>query len=164
MTELFPKEITEAAARVVEAARGRGFRLATTETVTAGLLSAALTSVSGASSVYERGYVLYHDSAKATGLGVDPALAAKHGKVSSEVTAALASALADHSEADLGIAITGYAGPTGGNSRDPVGTVYLALFRRGAQPKVERHVLSGDRIEVKLRAVAEALRLLEGEL
>jgi nicotinamide-nucleotide amidase len=164
MAELFPKDIIDAASRVIQAAERQNLRIATTETVTAGLLSAALTSVSGASSVFERGYVFYHASAKATGLGVDSAIAAEHGAVSAEVTTALASALGDHSEADLGVAITGYAGPTGGNKRDPVGTVYLAAFRRGKPTQIERRVFSGDRTEVKLQAVGEALRILEGEL
>ncbi len=132
--------------------------------MTAGLLSAALTSVSGASSVFERGYVLYHSTAKASGLGVEPAVADQHGAVSAEVTEGLASGLTAHSEADFGVAITGYAGPTGGSARDPVGTVYFAVFRRGKALPAHRHVFVGDRTEVKLQAVSEALRLLNEEL
>jgi nicotinamide-nucleotide amidase len=164
MAELFPDEITDRAGQVVDVARKRGALLATAETVTAGLLSAALTSVSGASSVFERGYVLYHSSAKATGLGVEPSISTTHGAVSAEVTEGLASGLTDNSQADFGIAITGYAGPTGGSARDPVGTVYLAVFRRGKTLPAHRHVFTGDRTEVKLKAVSEALRLLGEEL
>ncbi len=164
MAELFSEEITDRAGQVIDAAKKRGARLATAETVTAGLLSAALTSVSGASSVFERGYVLYHSSAKATGLGVEPTVSAEHGAVSAAVTEGLASGLKENSEADFGIAITGYAGPTGGSARDPVGTVYLAVFRRGKAPPAHRYVFTGDRTEVKLQAVSEALRLLSEEL
>jgi nicotinamide-nucleotide amidase len=164
MAELFTREIIDRAGEVIEAARKRSALLATAETVTAGLLSAALTSVSGASSVFERGYVLYHSSAKATGLGVDPAVSSRHGAVSVEVTERLASGLTDNSEADFGVAITGYAGPTGGSAQDPVGTVYLAIFRRGKALAAQRYVFTGDRTEVKLQAVSEALRLLSEEL
>src|SRR5262249_32086962 len=67
---IFPEKLMPAAAAALEAAKKKGMRLATAETVTAGLVSACLTSVSGASQIFDRGYVLYHESAKATGLGV----------------------------------------------------------------------------------------------
>src|SRR5579859_6392476 len=67
---IFPEELLAAAAAALDAAKKKGVRLATAETVTAGLVSACLTSVSGASQIFDRGYVLYHESAKATGLGV----------------------------------------------------------------------------------------------
>ncbi len=98
-------------------------------------------------------------------MGVDADVAVRHGAVNAEVTEGLAAGLADHFTADLGVAITGYAGPTGGSARDPVGTVYIALFRRNAAARpAARHVFAGDRTEVKLAAFTAALRLIEGEL
>ena len=75
---------------VLSGAKAHKIRLCSIETVTSGLLAAALTSVPGASEVFERGFVLYHESAKATGLGVSAAISEKYGAVSSTVTGALA--------------------------------------------------------------------------
>ena len=160
MSTLFDEALRSAASRVIAAAADAGLRVATVETVTGGLLAAALTETPGASKVFEKGFVLYHSDAKATGLGADPGLAATHGAVSAPVTAALAEGLREHSGADVGVAVTGYAGPTGGNDRDPVGTVYLAGFRRGGTAAGERSVFGGDRLAVRLAAVQAALTRL----
>jgi len=160
----FPAELTEAAARVLALAKGRGVRLAAAETVTSGLLSACLTSVSGASDVFERAFVLYHATAKASGLGVPEAVAATHGAVSAEVTKGLAEGALTHSTAGAAAAVTGYAGPGGGNARDPVGTIYLAVARKGQPTLEERHVFAGSRDVVRRQAVAAALALLAGSL
>ena len=157
---MFPQTHLAAAAAALNAARGAGIRLATAETVTAGLASACLTSVSGASEVFERGFVLYHGSAKATGLGVSEGISARFGAVSAEVTKALAEGVLRHSEAGAAIAITGYAGPGGGNAADPVGTVYIAAASRTATTLEERHVFPGDRDAVRLAAVLAAIQLL----
>jgi PncC family amidohydrolase len=164
MSELFDRELLEQAAEVLRRARHLGVRIATAETVTGGLVAAALTSVSGASAVFERGFVLYHSSAKAVGLGVDPEVSAEHGAVSAAVTEGLAAGIIENSTAGAGVALTGYAGPTGGNERDPVGTVYTSALRRGGKAVTERHVFDGDRTQVKLQAVEVALRLLSDQL
>lgn len=161
---LFPDPLLDRAARALDAARGAGVRIVTAETCTAGLVSACLTSVPGASSVFERGFALYHDSAKATGLGVDENVSRTHGAVSAEVTAGLAEGALAHSGAGVSVAITGYAGPGGGNDRDPVGTCYIATARQGESATVERHVFPGDRDAVRLAAVGAALDALIGKL
>lgn len=161
---IFPAELTEAAAEALSLARATGLRLATAETVTAGLVSACLTSVSGASETFERGYVLYHSSAKATGIGVSEAVAARYGAVSAEVTRGLAEGLLGHSQAGAGVAVTGYAGPGGGTPDNPVGTVYIAAAGRGRPVLEERHVFGGGRDEVRLQAVLAAIRLLQRHL
>jgi len=135
-------------------------RIATAETCTAGLVSACLTSVPGASQVFERGFVLYHDSAKATGLGVAELISRTHGAVSAEVTRGLAEGALAHSSAGVTVAVTGYAGPGGGNAKNPVGTVYVAAARKDVDTLVERHVFSGDRDAVRLQAVGAALDIL----
>lgn len=161
---LFPPVLLDAAAEVLQAARQRGIRLAAAETVTSGLVSACLTSVSGASEVFERGYVLYHSSAKASGLDVPEAVAAAHGAVSAEVTRGLALGLLSHSEAGAAVAITGYAGPGGGNASNPVGTIFIAVATRDGGLVEERHVFSGSRDSVRLEAVRSALALLLHQL
>ncbi len=157
---MFSPDLLDRAAKALAAARARGIRIATAETCTAGLVSACLTAVPGASEVFERGFVLYHASAKATGLGVAEALARQHGAVSAEVTRGLADGVLAHSEAGVSVAVTGYAGPGGGSARDPVGTVYVASARRDRDTLVERHSFSGDREAVRLAALGAALDLL----
>ncbi|SMF48718.1 nicotinamide-nucleotide amidase [Tistlia consotensis] len=157
---IFPPALTDLAGRVLAVAGAAGLRLASAETVTAGLVSACLTSVSGASSIFERGFVLYHGSAKASGLGVSAAISEAHGAVSAEVTRALAEGALSHSTAGAVVAVTGYAGPGGGNERDPVGTIYLAAVRRGRPPLERRCVFAGSRDAVRLQAVQAAMALL----
>jgi nicotinamide-nucleotide amidase len=157
---MFPNELRDKAGGALAAARDIGVRIATAETVTAGLVSACLTSVPGASSTFERGFVLYHDSAKATGLGVPAEVSLRHGAVSAEVTQALVEGALRESGAGVAVAVTGYAGPGGGNEHDPVGTVYVAAARRGGQTRAARHVFPGDRDAVRLAAVGAALAAL----
>ena len=157
---MFPQPVLDHAAEALRRASAQGIRIATAETCTAGLVSGCITSVSGASKTFERGYVLYHDSAKATGLGVPEAVSRQHGAVSAEVTKGLAEGALAHSTAGVSVAVTGYAGPGGGNEKNPVGTVYVAAARKGAETLVERHVFSGDRDAVRIAAVGAALALL----
>jgi nicotinamide-nucleotide amidase len=161
MSSIFPEQLMQDAASVLAAARKSNLRLATAETVTAGLVSACLTSVSGASEVFERGFVLYHNSAKASGLGPGAEVSSRYGAVSAEVTRGLAEGALEHSQAEAAVAVTGYAGPGGGNAADPVGTVYVAAARRGGPTHGERHVFAGSRDEVRLAAVGAAVRLLK---
>ena len=161
---IFPRELLALAAAALDAAKKKNIRLAAAETVTAGLVSACLTSVSGASQIFDRGYVLYHESAKATGLGVAESVSAQHGAVSAEVTQGLAEGLLSHSGAAVTIAVTGYAGPGGGNAKNPVGTIFIAAARKGVPVMAERHVFPGSRDNVRLEAVAAAIRLLHRQI
>jgi len=161
---LFPQNLLDAAAEALKAAKAKGIRLATAETVTAGLVSACLTSVSGASEVFERGYVLYHSSAKATGLGVSEEVSAKHGAVSAEVTRGLAVGLLSSSDAGAVVAVTGYAGPGGGSAKNPVGTVFIATAVRDGGVSEQRHVFPGNRDNVRLEAVQAAIKMLREQL
>lgn len=157
---MFAEDLLQRAATVLELARARDVRIATAETCTAGLVSGCLTSVPGASKIFERGFVLYHDTAKATGLGVPETIAKTHGAVSAEVTRALAEGALAHSTAGAAVAVTGYAGPGGGNAKNPVGTVYVAAASRNAPTLVERHVFAGERDAVRMQAVGAALAVL----
>ena len=157
---MFPETLLQQASKALERAKAKDVRIATAETCTAGLVSSCLTSVPGASKIFERGFVLYHDSAKATGLGVPESVSRTHGAVSAEVTKALAEGALAHSTAGVTVAVTGYAGPGGGNERNPVGTVYVAAARKDGDTLVERHSFSGDRDAVRTQAVGAALALL----
>src|SRR6202012_4542864 len=161
---IFPQALLTAAAAALDAAKTKGIRLATAETVTAGLVSACLTSVSGASQIFDRGYVLYHESAKAAGLGVAEDVSKQHGALSAEVTQGLAEGLLSNSGAAVTVAITGYAGPGCGNAKNPVGTIFIAPARKGVPLLAERHVSPGGRDNVRLEAVAAAIRLLHQQI
>jgi nicotinamide-nucleotide amidase len=157
---MFPRTALDRAAQALQLASAQAVRIVTAETCTAGLVSSCLTSVPGASKTFERGFVLYHESAKATGLGVPEAVSRQYGAVSAEVTKGLAEGALAHSTAGVSVAVTGYAGPGGGNEKNPVGTVYVAAARKGAETLAERHVFSGDRDAVRIQAVGAALTLL----
>ena len=146
--------------RVLEAYRKAGVRLALAEASTGGLIVACLTDIPGASAVVERGVVPYSNEAKAEQLGVPVALMVAHGAVSAEVVGAMAEGLLARSHADVALAETGIAGPTGGTETKPVGLTFLAVARRGASTTVERHVFAGTRGEVRRAGAARALELL----
>lgn len=112
---------------VLDLCRAKKMKLALAESCTGGLVTKRLTDVAGSSDVLDRGAVTYSNRAKAEMLGVPPELIREHGAVSSEVARAMAAGLRERSGVDLCLAITGIAGPTGGTSDKPVGTVHIAL-------------------------------------
>jgi nicotinamide-nucleotide amidase len=135
--------------------------LATAESCTGGMISAACTDLAGSSTCFERGFVTYSNEAKTELLGVDAALIKKHGAVSEEVARAMAQGALDHSRAQVSIAVTGVAGPTGGSAAKPVGTVWFG-FSVGGQVTSEIRRFDGDRAAVRSATVAHAIqRLLE---
>ncbi len=153
-----------------EALRAKGLRLATAESCTGGMIAAACTSIAGSSDWFERGFVTYSNAAKTEMLGVDAALIAIHGAVSAEVARAMADGALVHSHADLSVAVTGVAGPGGGSRDKPVGTVWLALARKGkvgtvgGAARAELLRLQGDRSTVRTQTVAQALQRLQAEV
>ena len=148
------------AAELLRHCRSRGWRVATAESCTGGLIAAALTHVAGSSDVVDRGFVTYSNEAKVEMLGVGPAAIAAHGAVSGPVAAAMAEGALARSNADAVVAVTGVAGPGGGSADKPVGTVWFGSARRGAAARTERVVFPGDRAAVREATVARALALL----
>jgi nicotinamide-nucleotide amidase len=145
---------------LAQALRARGWRLATAESCTGGLVAAACTAVSGSSDWFERGFVTYSNEAKVEMLGVDPALIVAHGAVSEEVARAMAEGVLARSQAQLALAVTGIAGPTGAVPGKPVGTVWLA-WGDAHGLRTERLLCPGDRAAVRRASVHAALdRLL----
>jgi nicotinamide-nucleotide amidase len=146
-----------------DALRRRGWRIATAESCTGGLVAAACTSVAGSSDWFERGFVSYSNAAKCELLGVDAALIARDGAVSESVAAAMATGALQRAGVELAVAVTGIAGPAGATPGKPVGTVWLATARRGVGPPIVatcRLQLDGDRAAVREGSVRQALRLL----
>ena len=150
--------------QLAQALRERGVKLATAESCTGGLIAAACTAIAGSSDWFERGFVTYSNDAKAESLGVDAELIAAHGAVSREVALAMAEGAlaAANTCAQLAVAVTGIAGPGGGSSAKPVGTVWLAIAREGELTQAELLQLHGDRSSIREQTVQRALqRLIE---
>ena len=145
---------------LAETLRTRGWKLATAESCTGGLIAAACTAVAGSSDWFERGFVSYSNEAKHELLGVPAALIAAHGAVSAEVACAMAEGALARSLAQLVVAVTGIAGPGGATPGKPVGTVWLALAQVGSAAEAELLVLPGDRAAVREQTVHHALHRL----
>jgi nicotinamide-nucleotide amidase len=142
-------------------AKERGLRLATAESCTGGLVSAALTDVPGASAVFDRGFVTYSNEAKIELLGVPAALIEAQGAVSAGTATAMAEGALKNSLADVAVSITGVAGPGGGSPEKPVGLVHFACARRGGETvHVERRFGPLSRAAIRELAVEQALDLL----
>jgi nicotinamide-nucleotide amidase len=152
-------DLQDQALALGEALRRRGWRMASAESCTGGLIAAACTSVAGSSDWFERGFVTYSNEAKTALLGVPPALIAQHGAVSEAVARAMAAGALQHAPVQLAVAVTGIAGPGGGSPAKPVGTVWLAWGTAGAV-QAERLQLQGDRSAVRRQTVEQAFRRL----
>jgi nicotinamide-nucleotide amidase len=153
--------IPELCAQLAQVLLDRGWMLATAESCTGGMIAAACTDLAGSSQWFERGFVSYSNEAKQELLGVDPALIAQHGAVSEVVARAMAFGAVRYSRARVGVAVTGIAGPTGGNPQKPVGTVWFGFQVDGLLVSETRH-FDGDRAAVRTETVRHALlRLLE---
>jgi nicotinamide-nucleotide amidase len=146
-----------------DALRARGWRLATAESCTGGLLAGACTAPAGASDWFAAGFVTYANDAKTGLLGVPDTLIARHGAVSAEVADAMARGALAHARVQLALSITGIAGPGGGSVAKPVGTVWLGLAwtdAAGVESRTECLHLDGDRAAIRARTVAIALERL----
>ena len=148
------------AARLGDALRRHGWRLASAESCTGGLVAAACTALAGSSDWFERGFVTYSNAAKTESLGVPAALIDAHGAVSEAAACAMAAGALARSQAQLAVAVTGIAGPGGAVPGKPVGTVWLGLAAAGRAPRAERLQLAGDRTAVRAETVRIALRRL----
>ena len=147
---------------VLDRCRALGIRLATAESCTGGLISAALTAIPGSSSVFDRGFVTYSNEAKAGSLGVSEDLIDAFGAVSIACVYAMAQGALERSGADVAVAVSGIAGPDGGSELKPVGTVMFARAVRGSEePEAESKFFEGhDRAGVRRQATLAALELL----
>ena len=144
---------------LVHTLKQQGLTLSTAESCTGGMIAQRITSVSGSSEVFGYGFVTYWEQAKAKLVGVDPQTIAKYNVVSAPVAAQMALGAAAVSGADIGISVTGLAGPTGGDAVRPVGTVYLGATRGGTVYVKKLFVSRPDRALVRARAAQAALEL-----
>ena len=138
------------------------WHLSTAESCTGGLVAATITELAGSSDWFERGYVTYSNSAKSEDIHVSPELIAQHGAVSDQVARAMAVGAKQSSHTDVALSITGIAGPTGGSTQKPVGTVCFAWILANDAIHSETKLFSGNRQEVRQQACEFSFkRLLE---
>ena len=135
--------------------------IAIAESCTGGYISHMITNISGASKVFERGIVSYGNQAKVDILKVDQAVLEKYGAVSEEIARQMAYGVRVMSKpCDIGIGITGIAGPTGGTPEKPVGIVYIG-FSTVKETFVKKLLFKTDRITFKKKALEEVIQFLE---
>ncbi len=132
-------------------------KLVTAESCTGGLIAAACTDLAGSSNWFERGFVTYSNEAKTELLGVDAGLIERVGAVSEAVVRAMAQGAVQHSRAQVAVAVTGVAGPTGGSPAKPVGTVWFGWATPDGVFSEVRH-FDGDRAAVRAATVVHALQ------
>ena len=135
----------------------RRWRVTTAESCTGGMVAAAITATAGSSGWFDFGYVSYSNRAKNDLLGVTPDTIARHGAVSEPAAVAMAEGALARSGADLAVAITGIAGPSGGSAAKPVGMVCFAWAATGRPTRSETRRFAGDRAQVRLASVVAAL-------
>ena len=153
------------AAEVIELLRAKGWKLATAESCTGGMVAVAITDIAGSSDVFDRGFVSYSNLSKAEMLGVVPALIATHGAVSAQVARAMAEGALLYSKAQISVAITGVAGPGGGSLEKPVGLVHFAVAaHESATMHREMNFGKLDRNEIREQARDFALQMLSDQL
>jgi len=157
--------LEERAATLLDRCRSRGFKIATAESCTGGMVAALLTSIAGSSDVFDCGFVTYSTEAKIGMLGVSPDIIAGFGAVSRACALAMAHGAILESGATLAVSITGIAGPDGGSPAKPVGLVHFACAKRNGAT-LHREERFGDigREGVRVASVEVALDLLEAQL
>jgi len=157
----FSPALLDRTATLLKRYEAAGLRIATAESCTGGLVAALLTEIAGSSAVVERGFVTYSNEAKTEMLDVPADLIAEHGAVSAPVARAMAEGALRRSRANVAVAITGIAGPGGATPSKPVGLVHLALARQGDTTSLERRYGDLGRSTVRVKAVEDALNLLD---
>lgn len=151
----------ELCARLADLLLTKGLKLVTAESCTGGLIAAACTDLAGSSAWFERGFVTYSNDAKTELLGVEERLLRRAGAVCEGAARAMVLGALAHAHAQVAVAVTGVAGPTGGSPAKPVGTVWFGFAVPG-QVLTEKCHFEGDRAAVRAATVRHALtRLLE---
>jgi nicotinamide-nucleotide amidase len=132
-------------------------KIATAESCTGGLLSAALTQIPGSSAFFDSGFITYSNESKINLLGVTKDIIEKNGAVSAETARAMAHGVLAKTMADIAISVTGIAGPDGGSPEKPVGLVFFGIGVRYKTLTTVHHHFTGNRDDIRQRAVEYAL-------
>ena len=137
-----------------------GLKIAVAESCTGGLLSCRLTNIPGSSAYFERGFITYTNLSKTQMLGVPEDVIDEDGAVSYQTAVEMAKGVLNNSTADIALAVTGIAGPSGGTEQKPVGTVFIAFVSKD-EVNCQRFHFTGNRLEIKEQTCNAALELLK---
>lgn len=151
-------DVTRLARVLGRACKRRGVDVVTAESCTGGGVATAMTRISGSAQWFERGFVTYTNIAKKEMLGVSQRTLGKYGAVSEQVAREMAAGALRYSHADVSVAVTGIAGPTGGSREKPVGLVWFGWGVRGGAIQTRGFRFDGDRVAVRIQSVAVALQ------
>lgn len=150
--------MNQLAAQLGAALHMHGMMLATAESCTGGGVASTVTEIAGSSAWFERGFVTYSNQAKVDMLGVSTDTLARFGAVSEATVREMVAGALRNSQAQVGLAVSGIAGPGGGTVDKPVGTVWFAWGIKGGTPVAHLHLLAGNRAEIRMQAVRIALQ------
>ena len=145
------------ATEVGAALKSHGMMLVTAESCTGGGVASAVTEIAGSSAWFDRGFVTYSNQAKMDMLGVSPSTLLRYGAVSEATVREMVAGALRHSQARIALAVSGIAGPGGGTTDKPVGTVWFAWGLKDGVMFSRLHQLVGDRAEIRDQAVHIAL-------
>lgn len=149
------------AQKLIDLAKSKKIHLATAESCTGGLISAAITSIPGSSEVFQSGFVTYSNLSKHIFLKVSEDLMKEKGSVSVEVAKIMAVNACLRSRADMAVSVTGIAGPGGATEDKPIGLIYIGFYSRKTGVNVAfKHNFEGNRNEIRKQTVAKALDIL----
>ena len=158
----YGEDDADLAAVVLEQCRSLGLKLAVAESCTGGMLGERITNIPGSSDVFLGGIIAYHNDVKREALGVRGEDIERYGAVSEQVALQMASGAREKMGADVGVSVTGIAGPGGGTLDKPVGLVWISVY--GSDAKARRFHMVGDRAEIRQRAAQAALEMVRRSL
>ena len=158
----YGEDDADLAAVVLERCRALNLKLAVAESCTGGMLGERITSIPGSSDVFLGGVIAYHNDVKKGSLGVRAEDIERYGSVSEQVALQMAAGVREKTGADVGVSVTGIAGPGGGTAEKPVGLVWIAVH--GSDAKARRFHVGGDRAEIRQRAAQAALEMVRRAL
>ena len=151
-------EINDLAVEVGNLLLDNNLKVATVESCTGGWIAQTITNISGSSAWFDRGFVTYSNEAKQELVGVNSDTLIAHGAVSRQVAMEMALGGVKHSQANIAVSVTGIAGPDGGTPGKPVGTVWIGWANQHKTSTAEHFQFEGDRYEVRLASVEQALK------
>ncbi len=157
---MFPENLIKQADELLSICREKNIKLCTAESCTGGLIIGLLTEISGSSDVVDRGFITYSNQAKMELLNVSKDILNQYGAVSEQTVRAMTSGALSQSKADIAIAVSGIAGPTGGSTTKPVGLVHIATQHKSLQISHQEFNF-GDigRTNIRIKTIAKALEM-----
>ncbi|MFT7432714.1 MAG: nicotinamide-nucleotide amidase [Alphaproteobacteria bacterium] len=156
---MFSENILHLAEKAIKQATDAGITISTAESCTGGLVIAALTEVSGSSTVVNRGFITYTNQAKMDMVAVKAETLEKYGAVSAQTVNEMAIGAREKSGSDIAVSVSGIAGPMGGSAEKPVGLVHFALADKNGIT-LQKTIFKGDRQSVRMQTVEAVLKMI----